>query len=79
MKRYLMAVGLVVCLFLSSCTDREEAAVQQRSRLSEAAELEEEHVLLTIDEREIPAWRYLYWLGMPVSGWKIGIGNPSCR
>lgn len=62
MKRYLAAVGLVLCLILSSCSGGEEP-VQQTSQLGEAAGLDEEAVLLTIDGREIPAWRYLYWLG----------------
>ena len=63
MKRYLMAVGLVLCLFLSSCGENGEPVVQATSRLSEAAGMEEEQILLTMDGWEIPAWRYLYWLG----------------
>jgi len=63
LKRYLMAVGLVLCLLLSSCGKSEKPVLQRLSRLSEAAGTEEEQVLLTIDGREIPAWRYLYWLG----------------
>ena len=63
MKRYLAAVGLVVCLMLSACEAGGEEPVRQTSRLGEAAELDEETVLLTVDGREIPAWRYLYWLG----------------
>lgn len=62
MKRYLAAVGLVLCLALSACGGGEEP-VRQTSRLGEAAGLDEETILLTIDGREIPAWRYLYWLG----------------
>ena len=63
MKRYLAAVGLVLCLALSACDGSGEEPVRQTSRLGEAAELDEEVILLTIDGREIPAWRYLYWLG----------------
>ena len=62
MKRYLAAVGLVLCLALSACNDGKEP-VEQTSRLGEAAGLDEEAILLTVDGREIPAWRYLYWLG----------------
>lgn len=65
MKKYLAAVGLVLCLILSACDSPELAAETERSssRLEDAANLEETTVLLTIDGREIPAWRYLYWLG----------------
>lgn len=63
MKRYLAAVGLVLCLMLSACEVDREEPVRQTSRLGEAAELDEEVILLSIDGREIPAWRYLYWLG----------------
>ena len=63
MKRYLMAAVLVLCLLLSSCGENGEPVVQATSRLSEAAGMEEEQILLTMDGREVPAWRYLYWLG----------------
>ena len=63
MKRYLAAVGLVLCLTLSACEVAGEEPVRQTSRLGEAAGLDEETILLTLDGREIPAWRYLYWLG----------------
>ena len=63
MKRYLAAVGLVLCLTLSACEVGGGETVRQTSRLGEAAGLDEETILLTIDGREIPAWRYLYWLG----------------
>ena len=63
MKRYLAAVGLVLCLVLSACESGGKESVRQTSRLGEAAGVDEEAVLLTVDGREIPAWRYLYWLG----------------
>lgn len=65
LKRYLMAVLLVVCLVLSSCRNQEELAPipAEESDLAAAAGVEETAVLLTVDGREIPAWRYLYWLG----------------
>lgn len=65
LKRYLMAVLLVVCLVLSSCRNQEESSPVSagESDLAAAAGVEETAVLLTVDGREIPAWRYLYWLG----------------
>lgn len=62
MKKYLAAVGLVLCLILSACDGSEEEPLGRMSRLEEAAGVEEDTILLTIDGREIPAWRYLYWL-----------------
>ena len=55
MKRYLAAVGLVLCLTLSACEVAGEEPVRQTSRLGEAAGLDEETILLTLDGREIPA------------------------
>ena len=65
LKRYLMAVLLVGCLALSSCRNQEELSLVPagESDLAAAAGVEETAVLLTVDGREIPAWRYLYWLG----------------
>ena len=65
LKRYLMAILLVVCLVLSSCRNQEEISPVPagESALAAAAGVEETAVLLTVDGREIPAWRYLYWLG----------------
>ena len=64
MKNYLAAVGLVLCLILSACDISKPAAetAQPSSPLGEAAGIQEDALLLTIDGREIPAWRYLYWL-----------------
>ena len=65
LKRYLMAVLLVGCLALSSCRTQAEVppVPAGQSDLAAAAGVEETAVLLTVDGREIPAWRYLYWLG----------------
>lgn len=54
------ALALALCLALSGCAWRREEA--DASLLGRAAELGEELVLLTVDGREVPAWRYLYWL-----------------
>ena len=54
------ALALVLCLGLSGCAWKREP--EEGSLLGQAAELGEELVLLTVDGREVPAWRYLYWL-----------------
>jgi len=60
MRKRIGALALALCLGLSGCAvkKREEAP----SLLGRAAELGEELVLMTVDGREVPAWRYLYWL-----------------
>ena len=60
MRKRIAALALALCLGLSGCgLKKEEEGV---SLLGRAAELGEEMILLTVDGREIPAWRYLYWL-----------------
>jgi len=54
------ALTLALCLGLSGCALKKEE--ENASLLGRAAELGEELILLTVDGREIPAWRYLYWL-----------------
>lgn len=62
MKKRIAALALALCLGLSGCAFKEQEK-EERSLLGRAAELgEEEFVLLTVDGREVPAWRYLYWL-----------------
>ena len=60
MRRRMAALTLVLCLGLSGCAWKREE--KNASLLGRAAELGEELVLLTVDGREVPAWRYLYWL-----------------
>lgn len=60
MGRRTAALALALCLMLSGCAWRREET--RASLLGRAAELGEELVLLTVDGREVPAWRYLYWL-----------------
>lgn len=62
MKKYVAAVILVLCLVLGACDGRGKESGGQADRLGPAAELTDDTVLLTVDGREIPAWRYLYWL-----------------
>ena len=50
--------ALLVCLCLAACS----APTETGGILGQASGLEEEEVLLTVDGREVPAWRYLYWL-----------------
>lgn len=52
-----MAV-LLLCLFLTACAASEEPG----GMLGRASGLDEEETLLTVDGRDVPAWRYLYWL-----------------
>lgn len=59
MRRQIAALALALSLGLSGCAAREET---ETSLLGRAAELGEEVILLTVDGREVPAWRYLYWL-----------------
>ena len=62
MKRYTIALTLSLCLCLTACGGGDGDGEGQPSLLETASGLEETSVLLTIDGREIPAWRYLYWL-----------------
>lgn len=59
------AAALVLALLmLSACSSgtEEQTGMPPASLLGQAAELGEELALLTVDGREVPAWRYLYWL-----------------
>ena len=61
MKRNGIALALLLCLLLTACGGEEDSR-GQTSFLGQAAEMEETAGLLTVDGREVPAWRYLYWL-----------------
>lgn len=63
MKRWMRALALSLCLCLTACGGPAEERGGQASFLERAAGLEGETALLSVDGREIPAWRYLYWLG----------------
>ena len=52
-----MAV-LLICLCLSACA----APAETDGILGQASGLDEDETLLTVDGREVPSWRYLYWL-----------------
>lgn len=69
MKRRITALALLLCLCLTACGGEEaqqpEEAVrppQPATLLETASGLSESETLLTVDGRDIPAWKYLYWL-----------------
>lgn len=62
MRKRAAALALALCVGLSGCTLEREGRREDASLLGRAAELAEETILLSVDGREIPAWRYLYWL-----------------
>lgn len=63
MKKRMLCLALVLCLTLTACGgSKEDGQSQVSSLLGGAAGMEETEPLLTVDGREVPAWRYLYWL-----------------
>ncbi len=54
-----IVLALALCLLLSGCGKKE---TETGALLGQAAGLEDDTPLLTVDGREIPAWKYLYWL-----------------
>lgn len=61
MKKRMTALALLLCLTLTACGGEKDSR-GQASFLGRAAEIREEETLLTVDGREVPGWRYLYWL-----------------
>lgn len=59
MRKTMELLALALCLLLSGC-GREAADAE--SLWGQAAGLDDNAPLLTVDGREIPAWKYLYWL-----------------
>lgn len=63
MQTRIISLALTLCLLLTACGGREaEDSRGRASLLAQAANIEEEEILLVVDGREVPAWRYLYWL-----------------
>lgn len=62
MKMRMSCLALLLCLLLTACGGKKPDSRGRTSLLEEVSGLEEEAVLLTVDGREVPAWRYLYWL-----------------
>ena len=63
MIKRIIGLALTMCLLLTACGGEEEPSRGRASLLARAAAVEEEDLFLVVDGREIPAWRYLYWLG----------------
>lgn len=59
MKRHIFALLVCLPLLLSACGKTDAGA---GGLLSRASGIADDEVLLTVDGREVPAWRYLYWL-----------------
>lgn len=70
MKRFIASLALLLILCLAACGGRtedphpqaEDRAPEAATLLETASGLSEEETLLTVDGREVPAWKYLYWL-----------------
>lgn len=60
MKRRVSALALLLCLTLTACGGGEDS--RGRGLFESASGVAEEEILLTVDGREVPSWRYLYWL-----------------
>lgn len=86
MKVRIMGLALSLCLVLSSCGGQDGGG--QASLLAQAAGWDDTQTLLVIGGREVPGWRYLYWLAgacdrvreeYALSGadldWQAAVGN----
>lgn len=62
MKRWKRCLILLLCLLLTGCSRNVPNQREAESALEKASGLEETAVLMTVDGRDVPAWRYLYWL-----------------
>lgn len=60
MKRSLAIPALLLCLLLTACGGGEAGG--SRDSLWEELDIGEEEIVMTVDGREIPAWRYCRWL-----------------
>lgn len=60
MKKRIAGYILALCLGLTACSTGE--VLREEGLFYEAGGISPDAVLMTIDDREIPAWRYLYWL-----------------
>lgn len=60
-KQMVWCLTLALCLLLSAC-DGSGDGPRQASLPKDTLQMEETEILLAVDGREVPAWRYLYWL-----------------
>lgn len=67
MKKRVTVLALLLCLTLTACGGGKDSR-GQASFLGRAADMQEDETLLTVDGREVPAWRYLYWLAYTCDG-----------
>lgn len=61
MKKRMTVLALLLSLSLTACGGGRDSR-GQTSFLGQAADMREDEALLAVDGREVPAWRYLYWL-----------------
>ena len=63
-RRHFAALGLAALLALSlaGCGGEKAEGARTSGLYYEACGISPDAVLLTVDGREVPAWRYLYWL-----------------
>lgn len=66
MKRTVWCLTLVLCLLLSACGSGGDDPRQAPS-FQDSVQTEETDIWLVVDGREVPAWRYLYWLSRACS------------
>ena len=64
MKTRMIVLALLLCLTLTACGGKKTDSQSQDFSLNKAEQVPENEPLLSVDGREIPAWRYLYWLEM---------------
>lgn len=77
MKSRIAALILPLCLCLTACRGEAETRSRQENPpessqpstlLETASGLRETQILLNVDGREVPSWRYLYWLAYTCDG-----------
>jgi len=62
MKKHVTILALLLCLTLTACGGEPTTSRGQDLSLEKSVNPEETAILLTVDGREVPAWRYFYWL-----------------
>lgn len=62
MRRSKIIPALLLCLLLTACGGEESGS--GRNSFWDTLGMDAEEIVLTVNGREIPAWRYAYWLSM---------------